>query len=210
VVRGGNQQATTQPEENIMLIKNRKNRGFTLVELMIVVAIVGILAALAIYGVRRYISNAKSAEARNTIGQISKDAVTAYQRDNMSGAVLGVGVSTDITNALCQQSSSVPAAATGIQGKKYQSSMTDWGGDATTGWTCLHFSMTDPQYFQYQYTQTGSRTAAGGLFGAVARGDLDADGVLSSFTIAGALTTSGGGSIEALVAPSIAEDQADE
>ena len=39
-------------------------QGFTLIELMIVVAIVGILAVLAVYGVRKYLATAKTAEAR--------------------------------------------------------------------------------------------------------------------------------------------------
>lgn len=61
-----------------------KTRGFTLAEMMAVVAMIGILATLAVYGVRKYVFAAKSSEAMTMVNAIKaheetyKDETFAY------------------------------------------------------------------------------------------------------------------------------------
>jgi type IV pilus assembly protein PilA len=174
-----------------MAIRKRLKGGFTLIELMIVVAIVGVLAVLAVYGVRKYIANAKTAEAKNSLGQIGKDATSAFEGERMSGAVLPEGNSTAVLRALCQTgaagsgvpSSGPPAAA------KYQSTKVDWSPTADVssnmGWPCLKYEMTQPQYYQYKYASDSTATTTGSIFSATANGDLNGDTVPSTFVMRG-------------------------
>ena len=125
-------------------------RAFTLIELMIVVAIVGVLAALAVYGVRKYMANAKTAEARNSLGQISKAAAVAFERETATGSIVAAKATIAVGRALCASASQpVPMSALSIKGVKYQSSQApraDWSIDASSfrGFSCLRFAMSDP------------------------------------------------------------------
>lgn len=60
---------------------NRDQCGFTLIELMIVVAIIGILAAIAIPAYQNYTIRAQIAEGLNLTGPV-KNAVVVYHGDN--------------------------------------------------------------------------------------------------------------------------------
>ena len=189
----------------------RKIRGFTLVELMIVVAIVGVLAALAIYGVRRYILNSKTAEARNSIGQLSKDASAAFNREGMAADILTLGTATGITNRLCAPAAkTVPENDTEIKGKKYQSKPSEWSaGGQFDGWSCLKFTMQDPQYYKYEYKAVGTKGEEGETFTAGAYGDLDGNGTLSNFALGGKIQKDGT-ALVVTIAPNIKESNPEE
>ena len=64
-----------------MLLKLRSKKGFTLIELLIVVAIIGILAAIAIPQFSAYRQKAYNAAAESDLKN-SKTAMESYYADN--------------------------------------------------------------------------------------------------------------------------------
>jgi type IV pilus assembly protein PilA len=67
-----------------MLMKLRKkDKGFTLIELMIVVAIIGIIAAIAIPNFLRYQAKTKQSEARTNLGTIFTAQVTYFGEEDV-------------------------------------------------------------------------------------------------------------------------------
>jgi type IV pilus assembly protein PilA len=133
-------------------------RGFTLVELMIVVAIIGVLAALAIYGVTRYLASAKTSEAKNTIGDIARGAQQAFQKEQNAAEIVPDGnTGTQFSQDVCGTSSFSIAGIPG--GAKAQPDpntfkVTGAGNSRNVGWQCLNFEMHSPTYYRYGYFAT--------------------------------------------------------
>jgi prepilin-type N-terminal cleavage/methylation domain-containing protein len=89
-------------------MRNRNNKGFTLIELMIVVVIIGILAALAIPRFMRSTTKSKQSEAKQLLKQIYtmqhayRQEFNAYGCNGVTGsaaapaafAVIGVDIGT--------------------------------------------------------------------------------------------------------------------
>ena len=81
-----------------MRLPKRGERGFTLIELLIVIAILGVLAAVVIPNVGRFIGRGEE-EARDTEFANVQSAVLAMMVDNnLSSLTLGIRTSANATN----------------------------------------------------------------------------------------------------------------
>lgn len=127
---------------------NTAQKGFTLIELMIVIAIIGILAAIAIPAYQDYIARSQMTEALNLAsGQKTAVAETYGQIGTWTGidsASNGIPTANTIkgnyvnqvavANGVITATMESTGTSKGIQGKKLVLSPTDEAGSIT--WTC--------------------------------------------------------------------------
>ena len=155
--------------------RSLRQRGFTLLELMIVVAIVGILSAVAIPTFMRYIAKSKTMEARGQLEKLYNGARVYYMEPRqLKGSFTPLDAQFPVSAAAS------PAVSCCSMGGKCPPTPADWN-DPT--WKSLLFSMDDPHFYQYQFISSGIGDAA--EFTAVAIGNLDCDGTFSTFSMYG-------------------------
>jgi len=125
-------------------MKRQLQKGFTLIELMIVVAIIGILAAVALPAYQDYTKRARVTEGFNLAASAKTAVADYYSANNVlpsDNASVGLPTSTDITGASVK---SVAVGANGVITIVYNDkvddgkniTLTPTTGTASMSWAC--------------------------------------------------------------------------
>ncbi|HKA88165.1 MAG TPA: type II secretion system protein [Haliangiales bacterium] len=167
----------------------RLKGGFTLIELMVVVAIIGILAAVAIPAFMRNARKAKTVEATTNVKKLYDGARAYFEEErNARGSITPIpkqfpysagGTGTD----------EVAPAANSCCGQAGDKCAPNPAAFTAAVWSSLKFSVDDPHYYWYRYQ--GAGTANASVFTATAFGNLDCDTVYSTFELVGSVQADG-------------------
>lgn len=191
---------------DINRLKNAK--GFTLIELMIVVAILGILAVVAVPALQKYMRRAKTAEAKTQLAKIY-DAASSYfksehaergatnfigdggqvqglaphrcphPQDQPLGGEAGITPPLDVNCNMGPGSRCVPAA--NAAGDGYYD-INAWNDNPV--WNGLNYMQEQGHYFHYNFISVNDPNTDGYgrcQFTAQAFADLDNDNIYSTY-----------------------------
>ena len=134
----------------------RNKRGFTLIEMMIVVAIIALLATIARPNYSNFQYRAKTSEAKVNLGAI-RTCQEAYKAE-------------ENVYITCEKNPATVPAGTRV----------DWDSSLTTGWADIGFEPVGDIFYQYEVTAYAGPPVA---FTGFAVGDLDGDGNTSIYSI---------------------------
>lgn len=142
-----------------MVGKRNNEHGFTLIELMITVAIVGILAAIAIPSFKRYVAKSRTAEAKANLGTIFTCEVV--YRSSATNPADEVYLDCDAN----------PAAV--------PTTKATWSNAITTGWQDIGFHLIGDIMYQYSVDASDD----GSTFTATATSQALTSGLTDTWTI---------------------------
>ncbi len=164
--------------------------GFTLIELMIVVAIIGVLAAIAIPAFLDYMKRSRATEAGEQLNAIGKVQKRTYGENSSftvgNGAFLPTGVSA--TSGCCGLKGGTESTPGTTVNNKCKSTPAAFKADSQ--WVAMGFSVGEESAYGYSYVGTSATK-----FTAYAIGDVDCDGVVATFTLQGTLDSAGNPSV---------------
>ena len=173
------------------LSKAHSSKGFTLIEMMVTVAIVGILAGVAGPSLSKYVRRAKTTEAVINLKRLYEGSVAYYYSSQDNGDRFG--------NMVPPQFPGVGLPYGAMPGRNEccgypqgkcppADSPEATYADATwnkSPWTELRFAVSDYHYYWYEYNASG--TGIESIFTARAMGDLNCNKAFSAFERTGAI-----------------------
>ncbi|EGS7961217.1 pilin [Vibrio cholerae] len=120
--------------------KNKQQQGFTLIELMIVVAIIGVLSAIAVPAYKNYVAKSEAATALGSLRSLVTPAELMLQQDGViSGGAAALGGSASHALGSIAATGSISGASltfTFVKGTLDGKTITLT--KSASGWACSH------------------------------------------------------------------------